>query len=174
MSIRLRFTLWATAIMLVFLVRLISLDAGWFTWVVIVPLFVIWLLERGLSFARPNIRAHTDGPHGAHDMGNTNGMDHDAMAMDSPGSNAAEAVARAVPFLLVGDPRDGGPHLVAGQHPGQLGKEPAADRVSAPQRSAPTPRGRRRRQRRSARPACRRRRRGSCRTGDRAAARRCA
>ena len=52
----------ATAIMLVFLVRLISLDAGWFTWVVIVPLFVIWLLERGLSFARPNIRASTDGP----------------------------------------------------------------------------------------------------------------
>jgi hypothetical protein len=55
-------TLIATAIMLVFLVRLIQLDAGWFTWVVIVPLFVIWLLERGLSFARPNIRAHTDGP----------------------------------------------------------------------------------------------------------------
>jgi hypothetical protein len=53
----------ATVIMLVFLVRLISLDgAGWFTWVVVVPLFVIWLLERGLSFARPNIRAHTDGP----------------------------------------------------------------------------------------------------------------
>jgi hypothetical protein len=52
----------ATAIMLVFLVRLIQLDVGWFTWVVIVPLFVIWLLERGLSFARPNIRAHTDGP----------------------------------------------------------------------------------------------------------------
>jgi hypothetical protein len=52
----------ATAIMLVFLVKLISLDSGWFTWVVIVPLFVIWLLERGLSFARPNIRAHTDGP----------------------------------------------------------------------------------------------------------------
>jgi len=38
--------------------------------------------------------AHTDGPHGAHDMGSTNGMDHDAMAMDSPASNAAEAVAR--------------------------------------------------------------------------------
>ena len=52
----------ATAIMLVFIVKLISLDTGWFTWVVIVPLFVIWLLERGLSFARPNIRAHTDGP----------------------------------------------------------------------------------------------------------------
>ena len=48
----------ATAIMLVFIVRLITLDgAGWFTWVVVVPLFVIWLLERGLSFARPNIRA---------------------------------------------------------------------------------------------------------------------
>jgi hypothetical protein len=53
----------ATAIMLVFIVRLISVDgAGWFLWVVVVPLFVIWLLERGLSFARPNIRAHTDGP----------------------------------------------------------------------------------------------------------------
>ena len=53
----------ATAIMLVFIVRLISVDgAGWFFWVVVVPLFVIWLLERGLSFARPNIRAHTDGP----------------------------------------------------------------------------------------------------------------
>ena len=52
----------ATVIMLVFLIKLIQLDTGWFTWVVIVPLFVIWLLERGLSFARPNIRAHTDGP----------------------------------------------------------------------------------------------------------------
>jgi hypothetical protein len=52
----------ATAIMLIFIVRLISVDTGWFTWVVILPLFVIWLLERGLSFARPNIRAHTDGP----------------------------------------------------------------------------------------------------------------
>jgi hypothetical protein len=53
----------ATAIMLVFIVRLVSVDgAGWFMWVVVVPLFVIWLLERGLSFARPNIRAHTDGP----------------------------------------------------------------------------------------------------------------
>ncbi|MFC8799679.1 CopD family protein [Promicromonospora sp. NPDC057138] len=38
--------------------------------------------------------AHTDGPHGAHDMGNMNGMDHDAMAMDSPAANAAQAVAR--------------------------------------------------------------------------------
>ena len=52
----------ATVIMLVFIVKLISLDTGWFTWVVIVPLFVIWLLERGLSVARPNIRAHTAGP----------------------------------------------------------------------------------------------------------------
>jgi copper transport protein len=38
--------------------------------------------------------AHTDGPHGAHDMGSMDGMDHDAMAMDSPASNAAQAVAR--------------------------------------------------------------------------------
>jgi hypothetical protein len=27
-----------------------------------VILLVIWLLERGLNFIRPNIRAHTDGP----------------------------------------------------------------------------------------------------------------
>ena len=55
----------ATAIMLVFIVRLITVDgAGWFTWVVVVPLFVIWLLERGLSFVRPNIRARTEGPPG--------------------------------------------------------------------------------------------------------------
>ncbi|HEX7255622.1 MAG TPA: hypothetical protein VF236_06810 [Gaiellaceae bacterium] len=52
----------ATAIMLVLIGRLISLDTGWITWALIVPLFVIWLLERGLNFARPNIRAHTEGP----------------------------------------------------------------------------------------------------------------
>lgn len=38
--------------------------------------------------------AHTDGPHGAHDMGTMDGMDHDAAAMDSPASRAAETVAR--------------------------------------------------------------------------------
>jgi hypothetical protein len=27
-----------------------------------VIVLVIWILERGLNFARPNIRAHTDGP----------------------------------------------------------------------------------------------------------------
>lgn len=38
--------------------------------------------------------AHTDGPHGSHDMGSPNGMDHEAMDMDSPATRAAEAVAR--------------------------------------------------------------------------------
>jgi hypothetical protein len=52
----------ATAIMVVLIVRLISLDTGWLTLIIAIPLFVIWLLERGLNFARPNIRAHTEGP----------------------------------------------------------------------------------------------------------------
>ena|SRR5215210_4091673 len=52
----------ATVIMIVLIVRLITLDTGWLTLIVAVPLFLIWLLERGLNFARPNIRASTDGP----------------------------------------------------------------------------------------------------------------
>jgi hypothetical protein len=52
----------ATVIMVVLIVRLISLDTGWLTLIIAIPLFLIWLLERGLNFARPHIRAHTDGP----------------------------------------------------------------------------------------------------------------
>jgi hypothetical protein len=44
------------------IIRLISVDGPLVHLGRIVPLFVIWLLERGSSFARPNIRAHTDGP----------------------------------------------------------------------------------------------------------------
>lgn len=52
----------ATVIMIVFIVRIITLDRGWLTLIVAIPLFLIWLFERGLNFARPNIRATTDGP----------------------------------------------------------------------------------------------------------------
>jgi hypothetical protein len=52
----------ATVIIIALVVRVITLDTGWLTLIIVVPLLLIWLLERGLSFARPNIRAHTDGP----------------------------------------------------------------------------------------------------------------
>ena len=51
-----------TVLMVGFLLWLLSHGAHWLVWLVAIPLFVIWLLERGLNFARPNIRAHTDGP----------------------------------------------------------------------------------------------------------------
>jgi hypothetical protein len=52
----------ATVIIVALIVRLITLDTGWLTLIIAVPLLLIWLFERGLNFARPNIRAHTDGP----------------------------------------------------------------------------------------------------------------
>lgn len=52
----------ATIVILALAVRLIMVDTGWITFIILVPLLLIWFLERGLSFARPNIRAHTDGP----------------------------------------------------------------------------------------------------------------
>lgn len=52
----------ATVIIVALVVRLITLDTGWLTLIIAVPLLLIWLFERGLSFARPNIRAYTDGP----------------------------------------------------------------------------------------------------------------
>jgi hypothetical protein len=52
----------ATVIIIALVVRLITLDTGWLTLIIAVPLLLIWLFERGLNFARPNIRAHTDGP----------------------------------------------------------------------------------------------------------------
>ena len=51
-----------TLLMIGFLVWLLFVGTHWLVWLVALPLFVIWLLERGLNFARPNIRAHTDGP----------------------------------------------------------------------------------------------------------------
>lgn len=52
----------ATIVILALAVRLLMVDTGWITFIILVPLMLIWFLERGLSFARPNIRAHTDGP----------------------------------------------------------------------------------------------------------------
>ena len=52
----------ATVIIIVLVIRLITLDTGWLTLIIAVPLLLIWLFERGLNFARPNIRVHTDGP----------------------------------------------------------------------------------------------------------------
>jgi hypothetical protein len=52
----------ATIVILALAVRLLMVDTGWITFIILVPLLLIWFLERGLSFARPNIRAHTDGP----------------------------------------------------------------------------------------------------------------
>jgi hypothetical protein len=52
----------ATVVILALAVRLLMVDTGVITFIILVPLLLIWFLERGLSFARPNIRAHTDGP----------------------------------------------------------------------------------------------------------------
>jgi hypothetical protein len=51
-----------TILMIGFLVWLLFVGTHWLVWLAAVPLFLIWLLERGFNFARPNIRAHTDGP----------------------------------------------------------------------------------------------------------------
>ena len=52
----------ATVVILALAVRLLMVDTGWITFIILVPLLLIWFFERGLSFLRPNIRAHTDGP----------------------------------------------------------------------------------------------------------------
>jgi hypothetical protein len=52
----------ATVVILALAVRLLTVDTGLITFIILVPLLLIWFLERGLNFARPNIRAHTDGP----------------------------------------------------------------------------------------------------------------
>jgi hypothetical protein len=57
---------WASAVVTVILIAfavwvIVSLDS-FLIFLITLILLVIWLLERGLNFARPNIRAHTDGP----------------------------------------------------------------------------------------------------------------
>jgi hypothetical protein len=51
-----------TVLLIAFIVWVIvALDSTWIRLVAVI-LLAIWVLERGLNFARPNIRAHTDGP----------------------------------------------------------------------------------------------------------------
>jgi hypothetical protein len=52
----------ATVLLIAFAARMIWIDPGPLTLSIVVPLLLIWLLERDLSFLRPNIRAQTDGP----------------------------------------------------------------------------------------------------------------
>ena len=90
--------------------------------------------------------------------GRLDGVPRVELAAPEPGEGA-------VGVLLRGDPGDGGPHLVAGQHPGQLRERPGgvSRQGPAPPRSA-----------RSRPPtrACRRRSRSSCRTPGPSASRR--
>jgi hypothetical protein len=57
---------WASAVVTVILIAfavwvIVSLDS-FLIFLITLILLVIWLIERGLNFSRPNIRAHTDGP----------------------------------------------------------------------------------------------------------------
>ncbi len=57
---------WASAVVTVILIAfsvwvIVALDSTWIRLIAVI-LLVIWLIERGLNFARPNLRAHTDGP----------------------------------------------------------------------------------------------------------------
>jgi hypothetical protein len=52
----------ATLFLVGFAARMIWVDPGPLTLSIVLPLLAIWLLERGLHFFWPNIRAHTDGP----------------------------------------------------------------------------------------------------------------
>jgi hypothetical protein len=57
---------WASAVMTVILIAFIVLVIvfvdSWILRLIAFLLLAIWLIERGLNLARPNIRAHTDGP----------------------------------------------------------------------------------------------------------------
>ena len=51
----------ATILLLAFAARVIWLDPGWVTYLLLLPLGV-WIVERGLHALRPFIRAETEGP----------------------------------------------------------------------------------------------------------------
>jgi hypothetical protein len=51
-----------TAIMIGLLVWIIVEFGAGLIFALVLVLFLIWLVERGFSTARPNLRAHTDGP----------------------------------------------------------------------------------------------------------------
>ena len=52
----------ATVILIAFVVLVIVIFDSTIIRLIAVLLLAIWLIERGLNFIRPNIRAHTDGP----------------------------------------------------------------------------------------------------------------
>jgi hypothetical protein len=52
----------ATQILMAFIVWVIVREQRPLFLVISLILLAIWLIERGLNFIRPNIRAHTDGP----------------------------------------------------------------------------------------------------------------
>jgi hypothetical protein len=52
----------ATLLLVAFAARMIWVDPGPLTLGIVIPLFLIWLLERDLNIVRRNIRAQTDGP----------------------------------------------------------------------------------------------------------------
>jgi hypothetical protein len=51
-----------TVILIAFIVLVIVITDSTIIRLIAVLLLAIWLIERGLNLARPNIRAHTDGP----------------------------------------------------------------------------------------------------------------
>ena len=51
-----------TVLLIAFIVWVIVAFDSTILRLIVIILLVIWLLERGLNLARPNIRAHTDGP----------------------------------------------------------------------------------------------------------------
>lgn len=51
-----------TLLLVAFAARMIWVDPGPLTLSIVVPLLLIWLLERDLNIMRRNIRAYTDGP----------------------------------------------------------------------------------------------------------------
>ena len=51
-----------TAILIAFIVLVIVVFDSTIIRLIALILLAIWLIERGLNFARPNLRAHTDGP----------------------------------------------------------------------------------------------------------------
>ena len=52
----------ATLLLVAFAARMIWVDPGPLTLSIVVPLLVIWLLERDLNIVRRDIRALTEGP----------------------------------------------------------------------------------------------------------------
>ena len=59
-----------TALILAFMVRVLMVGVEWgltlYTLAVLLPVLVLWLIERSMNLLRPHVRAETDGPPGEH------------------------------------------------------------------------------------------------------------